>query len=195
MNTALCSQLPATFLPPFMHSHPWILCLLFSTTGTGRHIPASFICMQDLCSHPHVHIPVSAYTPDPALAHGITSNSILETGQDTEGPCCSGIQGVWVLLRENVSKIPLAACWGLGITSEVSIGLNCSFPDWVVVMDYIYTSTVPAFHKPSHTSLILEGFNQIFFELGIWDHDYIIFICFSPFTITPPFFFLPVIII
>lgn len=29
-------------------------------------------------------------------------------------------------------------------------------------MDYIYTSTVPAFYKPSHTSLILEGFNLIF---------------------------------
>lgn len=112
-----------------------------------------------------------------------------------EGPCCPGVQSVWVLLRGNFSKIPFAACWALGATSEVSIGLSCSFPNWVVVMDYIYTSTVSAFYKPSHTSLILEGLSLIFFELGIWDHDYIIFICFSPFTLTPPFFSLPVIII
>lgn len=52
------SQLPAPFLLSFMHSYPCIPCLLFSITGRGKHIPASFIHMQDLCPHPHVRIPV-----------------------------------------------------------------------------------------------------------------------------------------
>lgn len=60
-------------------------------------------------------------------------------------------------------------------------------------MDYIYTSTGSAFDKPSYASVILEGFNLIFFELGIWKHDYVIFICFYPFSLTPPFFPLPTI--
>ena len=92
-----------------------------------------------------------------------------------------------------LQEIPSAARWGLGAASYMSMGLSCSFPNRVVVMDYIYTCTVPPSDKPSHTSVILEGFNLIFFELGIWEHDYIIFICFSPFTLTPPFFPLPTI--
>lgn len=123
----LSSHLPAPFLLS-MHSHPSILCLLFSFAGTGRHVPASFTHMQDLCPHPHTHSSQCIHTrPCTCTGHHLEFYPGDRTRSggcllSWHSRCLSPFQG-------NFSKIPFAYCWSLGATSEVSVGLNCSFPN------------------------------------------------------------------
>lgn len=190
-----CSQLPAPLLHPFMHSYPCILCLLFSITGRGKHIPASFIHMQDLCPHPQVCIPVrhTHTRPSTCAWHPLEfypGDRTRHRGSllSWHSKCLSPFEGE---LQQNIF------CSLLGFRSHQwgEYRSELLFPKLSGCDGlYLYLHCSSLLQTIPHISYIRRLQPNIF-ELGIWDHDYIIFICFSPFTLTPPFFSLPVIII
>lgn len=99
----VCSSKHNTqLLLSFMSSHPSVLSLLVWVTDMHAQrdthlsqLPSSAVVphTHPLTHVPCVHIPNSAHTADPILAHSITWYCIVEMGRDTEAPPCLGTRG------------------------------------------------------------------------------------------------------
>lgn len=154
-----------------MPSHSCVLSLgcrhACTHTGAQAHTLAFFIHSQTLSTEHSASAvcpyPKPEHTADPVLIHSMTcpvTEHVSSWRWGSEVPRCPGPLGAWLLLRRSFNK-----CLLLGFRCS-QLGENGSELLWaagVFVMDDIYTSTVSAFDKPSYASVILEGFNLIFF--------------------------------